>query len=109
MKKGFIMIGGGVGDSYNYLEKKYELSRKGLHIISDYDFPVHILTKSTLVKRDLDILHTINQKSKAIISFSFSGIDENICKTFEPGVPRPIERLELISDIKKQGFMVGVF
>lgn len=108
-KKGFIMIGGGVGDSYNVLDKKYELSRKILNIVSDYDFPVHVLTKSTLVKRDIDILHAINQKSKAIISFSFSGVDDNICKIFEPGVPPATERLETISFFKKEGFPVGVF
>ncbi len=108
-KKGFIMIGGGVGDSYNVLDKKYELSRKILNIVSDYDFPVHVLTKSTLVKRDIDILHAINQKSKAIISFSFSGVDDNICKVFEPGVPPASERLETISFLKKEGFPVGVF
>lgn len=108
-KKGFIMIGGGVGDSYNVLDKKYELSRKILNIVSDYDFPVHVLTKSTLVKRDIDILHAINQKSKAIISFSFSSVDDNICKIFEPGVPPATERLETISFFKKEGFPVGVF
>ena len=109
LKKGFVMLGGGVGDSYNPLEKKYEIARKSLGIISDYNFPVHILTKSTLVKRDSDILQQINQKSKAIISFSFSGIDQNICKTFEPLVPSPIERMQIISDFKKQGIMVGIF
>lgn len=108
-KKGFIMIGGGVGDSYNVLDKKYELSRKVLNIVSDYDFPVHVLTKSTLVKRDIDILHAINEKSKAIVSFSFSGVDDNICKIFEPGVPLASERLETISFLKKEGFPVGVF
>ena len=109
LKKGFFMIGGGVGDSYNALDKDYELSRKVLKIISETDFPVHVLTKSTLVKRDIDILQTINQKSKAIISFSFSGVDDSICKIFEPGVPSASERLETISHLKSKGFSVGVF
>ena len=108
-KKGFIMLGGGVGDSYNPLEKKYELTREILQIINEYNFPVHVLTKSTLVKRDIDILQQINQKSKAIISFSFSGIDEEICKIYEPGIPLLSKRLKLISDIKKQGLVVGIF
>ena len=108
-KKGFIMLGGGVGDSYNPLEKKYELTRKILQTIHEYNFPVHVLTKSILVKRDIDIFHQINQKSKAIISFSFSGIDEEICKIYEPGIPLLSERIKLISDIKKQELVVGVF
>lgn len=108
-KKGFVMIGGGVGDSYNALDRKYELSRKVLNIVSEHNFPVHILTKSTLVKRDIDILQTINQKSKSIISFSFSGVDDEVCKIFEPGVPSATERLETIAFLKKEGFSVGVF
>ena len=109
LKKGFFMIGGGVGDSYNALDKDYELSRKVLKIISETNFPVHVLTKSTLVKRDIDILQTINQKSKAIISFSFSGVDDSICKIFEPGVPSASERLETLAHLKCKGFSVGVF
>lgn len=108
-KKGFMMIGGGVGDSYNALDKEYELSRDVLKIIAQYDFPVHVLTKSTLVTRDIDILKSINQKSKSIVSFSFSGVDDGICQIFEPGVPSATERLETISILKKQGFSVGVF
>lgn len=108
-KKGFIMLGGGVGDSYNPLEKKYELARKSLNAISEFNFPVHILTKSTLVQRDIEILKQINHQSKAIISFSFSGVDEKTCEIYEPGVPFPSERIRLISDFKKQGFVVGIF
>ncbi len=109
LKKGFIMIGGGVGDSYNALDKKYELSRNVLKIVYQYDFPVHVLTKSTLVKRDIDILQEINQKSRAFVSFSFSGVNDKVCKIMEPGVPSAAERLEAISFFKKQGFSVGAF
>lgn len=109
LKKGVMMIGGGVGDSYNPCERKYELTRNALQIISEYNYPVHILTKSTLVKRDIDILQQINQKSKAIISFSFSGIDQEICKKMEPGIPSISDRLKLISELKKQSYTVGVF
>ena len=61
-KKGFIMVGGGVGDSYQPVEKKYELTRKTLELLYQKGFPVHILTKSTLVERDLDLLKKINKK-----------------------------------------------
>jgi len=109
LKKGFMMIGGGVGDSYCAVDQKYQLSRKVLEIIKEYDFPVHILTKSVFVKRDIDILKEIKEKSQAIISFSFSGVDDSICKVFEPGVPLASERLETIRFLKQEGFPVGVF
>ena len=108
-KKGFIILGGGVGDSYQPVEKKYKLCRQALQLIYKYNYPVHILTKSNLVKRDIDILKKINERKKAIISFSFSSVDDKISEIFEPGVPSPSQRLETISFFKKQGFTCGMF
>ena len=109
MKPGYIMVGGGVGDSYQPVEEKYELTRKTLELLSETKFPVHVLTKSTLVKRDVDILKKINEKNNAIVSFSFSSTDEKISRKFEPGVPSPQKRLETISFLKDQGISCGMF
>ncbi|MBU2514891.1 radical SAM protein [bacterium] len=107
--KGFIILGGGVGDSYQPAEKRYQLTRKALELLLDYDFPVHILTKSTLVERDIDLLTEINKKSKVLVSISFSSTDEEISRRFEPRVPSPRERLNLLKEIKKQGIACGMF
>ncbi|GAI64688.1 unnamed protein product [marine sediment metagenome] len=96
-KQGFVMIGGGVGDSYQPIEKTYQLSRKVLELMGEYNFPIHILTKSTLIKRDIDILKKINRKSKTIVSLSFSSVDDKISAIFEPGVPLPSERLKTLT------------
>ena len=107
--KGFIMIGGGVGDNYQPVEEKYQLTRKTLQLLNNYRYPIHILTKSTLVERDIDILKEINQKNKVIISFSFSSTNNQISKIFEPGVPPPNERLNTIKKLKKEGFSCGIY
>ena len=88
-------------------------SKTILKIILKYRFPVHILTKSILVLRDLDILKEIdenaimpscfNLKRGAIISFSFSTLDEKIAKIVEPGAPAPIKRLEVMKEF--EGFL----
>jgi len=109
LKPGFIMVGGGVGDSYQPIEEKYLLTRKILELLSENNYPVHILTKSTLVERDLDILKKINTKTRAIISFSFSSCNDEISKLFEPGVPSPSKRLETIKKLKDEGFYCGMF
>jgi DNA repair photolyase len=109
LKPGYIMVGGGVGDSYQPIEEKYELTRKTLFLLAEKKFPVHILTKSTLVKRDIDIIEKINEKSKAIVSFSFSSTNEKISKIFEPNVPRPNQRLETIQFFKDRGISCGMF
>jgi hypothetical protein len=103
------MIGGGVGDSYQPIEEKYQLSRKVLELMEEYNFPVHILTKSTLIERDIDILKKINRKNRAIVSFSFSSVDDKISAVFEPGVPSPSERLETLAFFKKNGIACGMF
>lgn len=109
LKPGYIMLGGGVGDSYQPVEEKYELTRRTLALLSGKKLPVHILTKSTLVKRDVDLLKKINEENKAIVSFSFSSTDESISRIFEPGVPPPQERLETIGFFKDNGLACGMF
>jgi len=108
-KRSFIMIGGGVGDSYQPIEEKYQLSRKVLELMDEYNFPIHILTKSTLIKRDIDILKKINTKNRAIVSFSFSSVDDEISAIFEPGVPSPSERLKTLTFFKNEGIACGMF
>jgi DNA repair photolyase len=109
LKRGFIMLGGGVGDSYQPLDKTYELSRKALNVIHEYGYPVHILTKSTLVTRDVDMIKMINKQSRAIVSFSISSANDEISAVFEPGVPSPTKRFETISFFKNQGIACGLF
>lgn len=108
-KQSFIMVGGGVGDSYQPIEKEYQLTRKALQLIHQHNFPVHMLTKSTLIKRDIDILKKINEKNRVIISFSFSSVDDKISAVFEPGVPSPTERLKTLAFFKNNGFACGMF
>lgn len=108
-RRGFIVTGGGVGDAYQPAEKKYGLSRKILEIINQFNYPVHILTKSTLVERDIEIIKEINQKTRAIVSFSFSSMDDEIGKAMEPHVPAPYERLQIISSLKKEGIACGIY
>ena len=109
VRKQYIMLGGGVGDSYQPVEEKYKLSRQVLELLYQKDFPVSILTKSTLIKRDLDIIKKINEKNSAIVSFSFSSADEKISSIFEPGVPSPVKRLETLKMFKKNGIATGMF
>lgn len=108
-KKGYVGVGGGVGDSYQPVEKKYELTRKTLNLLYEKKFPVHILTKSILVKRDIDILKKINDQNRVIVSFSFSSADDKISSIFEPGVPPPSKRFETIRFFKKQGIACGMY
>jgi DNA repair photolyase len=85
------------------------LTRKTLLLFYESNLPVHILTKSTLVARDLDIIKKIHDNSHSIVSFSFSSANDDISKIFEPGVPPPTERLETIRMFKKAGISCGMY
>jgi DNA repair photolyase len=109
MPKSFMMMGGGVCDAYQPVEVDYGLARQTLKLLYTYKYPVHILTKSTLVERDIDLLTKINNQSKAIVCFSFSSTDDEISSIFEPGVPSPTERLATIRKLKGSGIDCGMF
>ncbi len=109
LARSYVMLGGGVGDSYQPIEKKYQLTRRALQLIHEFGFPVHVLTKSTLVTRDVDILKAVNEHSRAIVSFSFSSVDDRISAIVEPRVPPPSERLDAIRFFKGQGLACGMF
>ncbi|OJW83392.1 MAG: radical SAM protein [Bacteroidetes bacterium 46-16] len=115
-----IIVLSSATDPYLQFEQEYELTRKLLEIILKYRFPVHIITKSDLVIRDLDLLAEINRSAilpaeledkleqKAIITFSFSTVDDAIAHIFEPGATPPSLRLQAMRTVLREGFLSGV-
>lgn len=114
-----IIVLSSATEPYLHFEKELKLTRGILELVLKYKFPVHIITKSDLVTRDFDLLHQINEvailpddliqlKHKAIISFSFSTIDDELGKIFEPGAAPPSIRLETLRAASQAGFFTGV-
>ncbi len=108
-KNGYFIICGGVSDSYQPFENELQLCRQTLELFREFNHPVHILTKSTLVERDMELLLDINRNIGATVSFSFSTVDDELGKLLEPGVPLPSKRLALIKRIKEAGLNCGMF
>jgi len=106
---GYILLGGGVGDSYQPAEERYRLARAALGVLLELGRPVHVLTKSTLVERDLDLLLAIHARARVIVSMSFSCVDDGLADRFEPGVPAPSERLRLLERCRRAGLPTGMF
>ncbi len=115
-----IIILGSAADPYPDVEKDLNLTRNILGIVKRYKFPIHILTKSELILRDMDILNGIKDvailpqdlsdklDNGVIVSFSFSTMDENLAKIIEPGAPSPIKRLEAMKKYSDAGFKTGI-
>jgi DNA repair photolyase len=109
LNPGFVMVGGGVGDSYQPAESTYGITRAVLEVLQGYRMPVHVLTKSALVLRDRDLLKEINQTSRAVVSVSLSSADDAAGALFEPCAALPCERLRVIAELKADGIPCGVF
>lgn len=75
---------GSMCDPYIHLETDLKLTRKCLEIIDRYGFGLSIQTKSDRILRDLDLLKSINRKSKCVVQITMTTYDENLCKIIEP-------------------------
>ncbi|TET91835.1 MAG: radical SAM protein [Methanomassiliicoccales archaeon] len=89
-------------------EKEFLLSRRMLEVVRDLNFPIHIIERSPLLVRDLDILEEINKETWCCVSYSFSTVDKSITKIFEPKAPAPKKRMEAIREISERGILTGL-
>jgi len=104
---GFIFVGGGVCDAYQPAERRYELTRRCLEVIAEHGMPAHVLTKSALVERDLDLLERINAEAGAMVSMSFCSADQRVVDLFEPGCAAVDERFRVLELCRERGIPTG--
>ncbi len=98
---------GSMNDPYMPVEKHYRLTGQALEIINQHQFPVHILTKSDLVLRDLETLKQISRIYGAV-SFTITTADDKLAGILEPGAPSPSARFEAMGRLAKAGILTGV-
>lgn len=97
---------GSMNDPYMPLEKQYNLTRQSLELIARYAFGVHVITKSDLVVRDMDLLHRIGQ-AHATVAFSISTTDDDLSRKIEPGAPPSSARFQAMRTLSANGVTVG--
>jgi DNA repair photolyase len=98
---------GSMNDPYMPVEKQYRLTGQALKIINSHHFPVHILTKSDLVLRDIDILEDIS-KVYGAVSFTITTADDQLAGKLEPGAPAPSARYAAMKKLAEAGILTGV-
>jgi DNA repair photolyase len=103
-----IAIGVNKCEPYQDIEKKLMITRKALEIIKLNKFPVHIITKSTLIQRDIDLLKEISKNNWCYVSFSFSTFDEKLRKVLEPETEKIEHRLKVIEKLIKNDINCGI-
>lgn len=109
-KRTKCMIGtGSMTDPYIHLENELKTVRRALELIERYGFGIAIQTKSTRILRDIDILKSINDKTKAVVQMTLTTYDESLCKIIEPAVSTTRERFEALLKFKEAGIPTVVW
>jgi DNA repair photolyase len=98
---------GSMNDPYMPVEKTEMLTRKALEIIAFRHFPVHVVTKSDLVLRDIDILKEIGKLYSAV-SITITTSDDDLSKKLEPGAPVSSDRFKALKQLSQAGIYCGV-
>lgn len=98
---------GAMSDPYTPVEKRLRMTRKALEVIARYEFPLHLMTKSDLVLRDIDIIRNV-AKVYACVNFTITTVDDNLAAKIEPGAPRPSVRLKAMQTLAKNGIYTGI-
>lgn len=109
-KRNKCMIGtGAMSDPYMPIEEKIGNMRKCLEVIERYGFGVTMITKSTKVLRDLDLLKKINEKSKCVVQMTLTTYDEDLCRIVEPNVETTYERFRALEILRDNGIPTVVW
>lgn len=105
-KKGTIGTGS-MNDPYMPLEKELQMTRKALQIIASEKFPVHVITKSDLVERDIDLIQAISSVYAAV-SFTITCAEDSLSMRIEPAAPPTSLRLKAMEALAAQGIYTGM-
>ena len=95
-------------DPYQRAEGKYRITRGLIEVLSAAANPFSILTKSTLITRDIDVLVQAAERTSVQLNFSIPTLDVDVWKQTEPGTPHPAQRVAAIKKLRAAGLDVGV-
>lgn len=109
-KRKKCMIGtGAMTDPYMHCEEQLLLMRRCLELIDRYGFGIAVQTKSDRILRDLDLLKSINEKTKAVVQVTLTTYDKELCKMIEPNVCTTRRRAEVLNIMRDNGIPTVVW
>ena len=98
---------GSMNDPYQPVEKRIGLTRGALEVIAENHFPVHVITKSDLVLRDMDLLERIGRVYSAV-TFTVTTADETLARKLEPFAPSVTARFRAMRQLSDLGIHTGI-
>jgi DNA repair photolyase len=95
-------------DGYQPLEKRLEITRSILAVLTRCRHPVTIVTKSALILRDIDLLTELAEHRLVSVMLSITSLTDDIKRTLEPRTASPQARLRVVRGLAAAGVPVGV-
>lgn len=95
-------------DPYQPIDREWQITRQILEVLREYKHPVSIVTKASLIERDLDILTDMAKQNLALVFISISSLDRSLTRAMEPRAAAPQRRLKTIQTLTEAGIPVGV-
>jgi DNA repair photolyase len=95
-------------DPYQPVEREHKITRSVLEVLSRFNNPVGIVTKSALVERDIDILAPMAAKGLARVFITITTLDRDLARKMEPRASTPPRRIGAIKALATAGIPVGV-
>lgn len=95
-------------DPYQPIEKTHGIMRRCLEVLSDCNHPVAIVTKGSLIERDIDILADMARRGLVRVGISVTTLDAKLSRLMEPRAPAPARRLVMIRRLAAAGVPVRV-
>ena len=102
-----IMISGNT-DCYQPLERKYQLTRKMLQVLCNYGHPAGIITKNSLITRDIDLLEEMAAHQLVHVYFSINTLNEELRSKMEPRTASARKKLKAMEKLAARGVPTGV-
>ena len=95
-------------DPYQRAEGKYHLTEGIIDVLTARANPFSILTKGTLILRDLERLVEASRRTRVRTAFSIGTLDEAVWRATEPGTPHPARRMEAVARLNDAGVRCDV-
>lgn len=103
-----VLAMSGVTDPYQPIERRLKITRGCLEVLAEFRNPVSIVTKNSLVARDLDLLSELARHNAAAVFISLTTLDTDLRRVMEPRTAPPAARLATIAKLAQAGVPVGV-
>lgn len=95
-------------DAYQPCERERKLTRRVLEVLQECGHPVGLITKSSLIERDMDIIAAMAAKRQAVVAITLTTLDPAVSRTLEPRAAAPARRLRTIRTLTEAGIPVSV-